>query len=81
MIEQWEMEGWDVLYSAMEYTPGSPGKYRTTIINRSVAGQGKELPTTGGRGSVPYMIVGLAIMLTTALGGCVLRRKRGRREG
>lgn len=79
VIEQWEMEGWEVLYGEMDYTPGAPGQYSTTIINRSMAGQGKELPTTGGRGSVPYVIVGLAIMFTTAFGGYVLRRKRERR--
>lgn len=79
IVELWNEEGWEIYYGDMHYTSGAPGKYTTTIINRNLAGAGKEMPATGGYGGTPFVLGGLAIMCSSVISGCVLRRKRERR--
>lgn len=80
VVELWDEPGWETFYGDMHYTSGAPGKYTTTITNRYLAGFGHELPATGAKGASPFLFVGMAIMSSTVICGCVLRRKRERRE-
>lgn len=73
ILEQWSMDGWETIYSEMNY---SSGQYSSTITNRNLAGYGYELPTTGGYGSLPWTLGGGLLILLSVLGGCISRRKR-----
>lgn len=76
--EDWDKEGWEIIYSEMTY---SGTGYTLSITNRNNAGYGYELPSTGGYGPLPWTLGGASLILISVFGGCILRRKRERRAG
>ena len=78
--EEFNEIGWEIIYGEMRYMTGYPGTYEILITNRNTAGQGLELPSTGGYGYPPWLLLGTGIMLSSLVAGCVLRYKRERRK-
>lgn len=78
--ELWNEPGWEIIYGGMSYKAGYPGTYSTTITNHSKAGEGVELPSTGGLSYYPYLICGSSLVAFSLICGYVLRRKRERRS-
>ena len=78
--EVFNESGWEIEYGNMELSPGTPGTYSTTVTNRNTAGYGYELPTTGGYGYLPWLWGGVTVMVASLIAGCILRRKRERRN-
>jgi len=76
--EQWNHPGWEIVYGSMQFSPGNPGSYTTTIVNRNLAGFGVEMPATGAYGPTPWILCGLALMLSSLVLGFILWRRRER---
>jgi len=76
--ELWSQPGWEVIYGEMHFTAGNPGSYSTTILNRNTAGSGVEMPATGYYGPGPWILCGLALMLSSLVLGFVLWRRQER---
>lgn len=79
--ESWETEDWFPVYGEMitVNTGGGTPTYETTVTNTYRWGWGYELPSTGGLGQTPWLLGGAVILLSSA-SGFALRRKRERRD-
>ncbi len=78
--EEFSEDGWEVIPGEMSYVSGTPGSYKTLIINRNTAGHGVELPSTGAYGYPPWLFIGYGLMIGSLITGCILRHKRERRR-
>lgn len=78
--EVFDVEGWKTTVGDMIFMQGSPGYYTTVIINRNLAGYGVELPSTGGIGTIIYILCGVVLVLAPFVYILSLRRKCERRS-
>ena len=67
---------YDVLTVTVTHEDGAAGTWNGTVVNR----RRPSMPETGGAGTFPYTIGGIALMASGLLYGCTLRRRRERRE-
>ena len=67
---------YDALTVTVTHEDGTAGTWDGTIVNR----RRPRMPETGGAGTLPYTIGGIALMAIGLLYGCALRRRRERRE-
>ena len=67
---------YDALTVTVTHEDGAAGPWDGTIVNR----RRPRMPETGGAGTLPCTIGGIALMAIGLLYGCALRRRRERRE-
>ena len=67
---------YDALTVTVTHEDGAAGTWDGTIVNR----RRPRMPETGGAGTLPCTIGGIALMASGLLYGCTLRRRRERRE-
>ena len=67
---------YDELTVTVTHEDGAAGTWNGTVVNR----RRPSMPETGGAGTLPYTIGGIALMASGLLYGCTLRRRRERRE-
>ena len=67
---------YDELTVTVTHEDGAAGTWDGTIVNR----RRPRMPETGGAGTLPCTIGGIALMAIGLLYGCALRRRRERRE-
>ena len=67
---------YDALTVTVTHEDGAAGTWDGTIVNR----RRPRMPETGGAGTLPCTIGGIALMAIGLLYGCALRRRRERRE-
>ena len=67
---------YDELTVTVTHEDGAAGTWKGTVVNR----RRPSMPETGGAGTFPYTIGGIALMAIGLLYGCTLRRRRERRE-
>jgi len=79
--ESWDNNDWLPSYSDVTVIGGDINTYEVTVTNTYRWGHGVELPSTGGLGQIPWIFGGLALMLASLTGACILRRKRKRGYG
>jgi len=77
--ESWKTDDWVPSYGEVVRVDGNPGTYETTVTNIYKWGNGYELPSTGGSGSILWVLSGSAMMTGSLVCGYLLRRRRERR--
>jgi LPXTG-motif cell wall-anchored protein len=78
--EVFTVDGWGIILGDMNYVQGTPGSYTTTITNRNLVGHGIILPSTGGAGTIIYILCGLVLILAPFVYGFRMRRRHERRS-
>lgn len=74
--ESWDTEDWYPIYGEVITVDGEIPTYETSVTNVYRWGHGIELPATGGQGLLLWILSGIALVLVSLVGGCILRCRR-----
>ena len=78
--EVWTSDDWEPIYGEIKVVGAGIPTYETTVTNSYKYGHGYELPSTGGRGSAPWILSGLTMMVGALVSIYVLKRRYLRRN-
>lgn len=79
VVESWDNADWIPIYAPVTATDGDIPTYETTVTNTYRWTGSYELPSTGGIGTIIYILCGLILVLGPFVYGFNLRRRYGRR--
>ena len=80
VVESWDNIDWLPIYGPVNtVNTGNTPTYETTVTNSYRWTGSVVLPSTGGIGTIPYILCGLALMIGPLVYGFSLRRRNGRR--
>jgi LPXTG-motif cell wall-anchored protein len=75
VVETWKNNDWVPVYGEISKIAGTIPTYETIVTNRYRWTEAFELPSTGGGGNIPYILMGLILISAPLVYGLSLRRR------